>query len=41
MIYTHIKRKDLMNTQNPLDIVLQKTNNLGNEKQKKLLSGNI
>jgi integrase/recombinase XerD len=41
MIYTHVKRKDLMAIQNPLDVALQKINNHGNEKQKLLLSGNI
>jgi integrase/recombinase XerD len=41
MIYTHVKRKDLMAIQNPLDVALQKINNRGNEKQKLLLSGNI
>ena len=41
MIYTHVKRKDLMAIQNPLDVALQKINNPGNEKQKLLLSGDI
>jgi integrase/recombinase XerD len=41
MIYTHVKRKDLMDIQNPLDVALQKINNRGNEKQKILLSGDI
>jgi site-specific recombinase XerD len=41
MIYTHVKRKDLMAIQNPLDVALQKINNRGNEKQKLLLSGDI
>lgn len=41
MIYTHVKRKDLMEIQNPLDIALQKINNRDNEKQKLLLSGDI
>lgn len=38
MIYTHVKRKDLMEIQNPLDIALQKFNNNDNEKEKLLLS---
>lgn len=41
MIYTHVKRKDLMEIQNPLDVALQKINKRDNEKQKLLLSGNI
>ncbi len=41
MIYTHVKRKDLMEIQNPLDIALQKINKQDNEKQKLLLSGRI
>jgi site-specific recombinase XerD len=41
MIYTHVKRKDLMDIQNPLDVALHKINNRGNEKQKVLLSGDI
>jgi integrase/recombinase XerD len=41
MIYTHVKRKDLMDIQNPLDVALQKINNRGNGKQKVLLSGDI
>ena len=39
MIYTHVKRKDLMQIQNPLDVALQKINNNQNEKQKLVLSG--
>jgi integrase/recombinase XerD len=41
IIYTHVKRKDLMDIQNPLDVALQKINNRGNGKQKVLLSGDI
>ncbi|KGL59028.1 phage integrase family protein [Polaribacter sp. Hel1_85] len=41
MIYTHVKRKDLMEIQNPLDIALQKLNKLDNEKGNVLLSRNI
>jgi integrase/recombinase XerD len=41
MIYTHVKRKDLMDIQNPLDVALQKINNRDNNKGKLLLSGDI
>lgn len=41
MIYTHVKRKDLMEIQNPLDIALQKLNKTDNEKEKLLLSRKI
>lgn len=41
MIYTHVKRKDLMEIQNPLDIALKKMNNLDNDNKKLVLSGNI
>lgn len=41
MIYTHVKRKDLMEIQNPLDVALQKINNRDNDKGKLLLSGDI
>ena len=41
MIYTHVKRKDLMNIQNPLDIALKKLNNRDNDNEKLLLSGKI
>ncbi|WP_298884265.1 site-specific tyrosine recombinase/integron integrase [uncultured Polaribacter sp.] len=41
MIYTHVKRKDLMEIQNPLDAALQKINKLDNNEQKLLLSGRI
>ncbi len=41
MIYTHVKRKDLMEIQNPLDVALQKINKRDNDKQKLLLSGRI
>jgi site-specific recombinase XerD len=41
MIYTHVKRKDLMEIQNPLDVALQKINKRDNENQKLVLSGDI
>jgi len=41
MIYTHVKRKDLMQIQNPLDVALRKINQSDNEKQKLLLSRKI
>jgi integrase/recombinase XerD len=41
MIYTHIKRKDLMEIQNPLDIALQKLNKEDKANNKLLLSGKI
>lgn len=41
MIYTHVKRKDLMKIQNPLDVALQKLNETDNPKDKVLLSRNI
>ena len=41
MIYTHVKRKDLMEIQNPLDIALQKINKQDNDNQKLLLSRKI
>ena len=41
MIYTHVKRKDLMEIQNPLDIALQKINTTDNQKEKLLLSRKI
>jgi site-specific recombinase XerD len=41
MIYTHVKRKDLMEIQNPLDIALQKLNKLDKDKGNVLLSRNI
>ncbi|MCI2230036.1 site-specific integrase [Polaribacter sp. MSW13] len=41
MIYTHVKRKDLMEIQNPLDTALQKLNKIDKDKKKLLLSGNI
>lgn len=41
MIYTHVKRKDLMEIQNPLDIALKKMNKPDNNKEKLVLSGNI
>lgn len=41
MIYTHVRRKDLMEIQNPLDVALQKLNKMDNEKEKLLLSRKI
>ncbi|MFC4267302.1 tyrosine-type recombinase/integrase [Polaribacter marinivivus] len=41
MIYTHVKRKDLMDIQNPLDIALQKLKNSDKQNKKLGLSGNI
>ena len=41
MIYTHVKRKDLMEIQNPLDVALQKISRRDNDKENILLSGNI
>ncbi len=41
MIYTHVKRKDLMEIQNPLDIALQKINTTDNQNEKLLLSRKI
>ncbi|WP_405604249.1 tyrosine-type recombinase/integrase [Polaribacter sp. Asnod1-A03] len=41
MIYTHVKRKDLMNIQNPLDIALQKLNKVNKQNENVLLSRNI
>lgn len=41
MIYTHVKRKDLMDIQNPLDIALKKINNPDNNNKKLVLSGDI
>ena len=41
MIYTHVKRKDLMKIQNPLDIALQKIKNTDNDNEKVLLSGKL
>ncbi|WP_087522598.1 site-specific tyrosine recombinase/integron integrase [Polaribacter sp. SA4-12] len=41
MIYTHVKRKDLMEIQNPLDVALRKIKRMDNEKEKFLLSGRI
>lgn len=39
MIYTHVKRKDLMQIQNPLDVALQKINKNDNQNTKLVLSG--
>jgi site-specific recombinase XerD len=41
MIYTHVKRKDLMEIQNPLDVALQKINKKDNDNKNLLLSGRI
>jgi len=41
MIYTHVRRKDLMKIQNPLDIALQKLNKVDKEKENVLLSRKI
>lgn len=41
MIYTHVKRKDLMNIQNPLDIALHKLKNIDKNNKNVLLSGSI
>jgi len=41
MIYTHVKRKDLMQIANPLDIALQKIQNADKNKTNVLLSGNF
>ena len=41
MIYTHVKRKDLMEIQNPLDIALQKINKIDKDKGNLLLSRDI
>ena len=41
MIYTHVKRKDLMEIQNPLDIALKKQNEKEKEKKNVLLSRSI
>ncbi|WP_439133056.1 site-specific tyrosine recombinase/integron integrase [Polaribacter sp.] len=41
MIYTHVKRKDLMEIQNPLDTAIKKINKPDNNNEKLVLSGNI
>ncbi|WP_232734729.1 site-specific integrase [Polaribacter sp. ALD11] len=41
MIYTHVKRKDLMQIQNPLDVALQKLNKIDKDNENVLLSRNI
>ncbi|MEN8703178.1 MAG: site-specific integrase [Polaribacter sp.] len=41
MIYTHVKRKDLMQIQNPLDVALQKIASADNDKEKVTLSRKI
>jgi integrase/recombinase XerD len=41
MIYTHVKRKDLMQIANPLDVALQKIQNADKNKTNVLLSGNF
>ncbi|WP_077810086.1 site-specific integrase [Polaribacter sp. BM10] len=41
MIYTHVKRKDLMQIQNPLDRALQNFKSTDNDHKKVLLSGKL
>ncbi len=41
MIYTHVKRKDLMEIQNPLDMALQKLKHMDKKNRNILLSGDI
>lgn len=41
MIYTHVRRKDLMEIQNPLDVALRKLNNIDKDKQNALLPSKI
>lgn len=41
MIYTHVKRKDLMEIQNPLDVALQKLSMSDKDNKKVVLSRNI
>ncbi|WP_272151741.1 site-specific tyrosine recombinase/integron integrase [Tenacibaculum aiptasiae] len=41
MIYTHVKRKDLMEIQNPLDMALQKLKHMDKNNRNVLLSGDI
>lgn len=41
MIYTHVKRKDLMEIQNPLDVALQKLSKSDKDNKKVVLSRNI
>ena len=41
MIYTHVKRKDLMQIQNPFDVALQKIASADNDKEKVTLSRKI
>ncbi|MBA6157401.1 tyrosine-type recombinase/integrase, partial [Tenacibaculum sp. S7007] len=41
MIYTHVKRKDLMEIQNPLDTALQKLKHMDKNNRNVLLSGDI
>jgi len=41
MIYTHVKRKDLIQIQNPLDVALQKVASSDNDHKKVTLSRKI
>ncbi len=41
MIYTHVKRKDLMDIMNPLDVALQKIKRTDNQTKRNILSGKI
>jgi site-specific recombinase XerD len=41
MIYTHVRRKDLMEIQNPLDVALMRLNKIDKDKGNVLLSRNI
>lgn len=41
MIYTHVKRKDLLEIQNPLDVALQKLNKSDNDNKKLVISPKI
>tara|TARA_R110002073_G_scaffold108336_3_gene243333 strand:+ start:6545 stop:6838 length:294 start_codon:yes stop_codon:yes gene_type:complete len=41
MIYTHVKRKDLMGIQNPLNIAIQKPHKIDSDKGSLLLSRNM
>jgi integrase/recombinase XerD len=40
MIYTHVAKKDLLEIQSPLDVILLSLNKSANREQKFLLSGN-
>ena len=41
MIYTHVKRKDLMDIMNPLDVALQKIKRTDNQTKRNILSGKL